>query len=771
MRRPGRILCVLSLLAASPVAADPPTGRFAAGPYLLDVTATEAAVAFHLDRPAPAAVHVYDSARPVGTFRSAGPARHHVVRVTGLAPGRMYRYEVVCGGAGPRTPPNDRRYLIRSAVRPGEAFTFAVYGDCRPGQTGTDRHHRNVAERVAEAEPSLCLLLGDLVDDGADEALWRRFFAVERTVARRTALYAVMGDNGYARGAGLHSRYFPKLERGYYHFHTGGVHFFALRAWDTRGAQPRREIDADSPQARWLTRQLARKEVQQAPYRVVFMHDPVYICRGRSARVMRDVWAPIFSKGRVDVVFASWHMYERSRHDGVVYVLSGGAGAELVWMSRNPAFESHAEARRHHFCRVDVTAAAMRIRAIAADDGTVLDSITLPPRSGGGRGADRLRRTARRLGRKMLFRGGPEGAPPMPVTLFTRSCASCRRLTDTLLPRWASQHGVTLAVTAYDLGDRGAYDLLLAAGADFGRQDTEIPTIFAGTRTFGGVGEIEAGLPGLIAAFARSPRAWLDRAVVPFRRPRDTGALRASAFETLTVAVVFGAGLIDGINPCAFTTIIFLISYLSLVGSDRRRMLATGAAFVLGVFAAYILMGMFLFTAAAWLLAGRTAAAVVNGLILAALVVLAALSLVDVVRCLRGRPAESLLQLPAFLKGPLRDRIRRFARRPGTAAAAALVLGAVVAALELGCTGQVYLPVVAMIAEPAHRASAVGYLLIYNLAFVLPLLAVFLLATFGVTSQRMAAVFQRHVAWVKLALAALFATLAAIIVYNMGLLP
>jgi len=732
----------------------------------LDVTPNAATVAVHLERASSAAVTVYDSVRQVGTFRSAGAARRHFIRVTGLSPGRKYRYEVVCAEAVVRTPPDDRRYQIRTAALPGEAFTFAVYGDCRPGDTGTQRHHREVIAEVAAAEPSLCLVLGDMVDDGASHAAWREFFSVESPVARRAATYAVIGDNDYAGGKGIGGTYLPTLDRAGYHFQAGGVHFFALRAWDTRGAQPKSELDASSSQARWLTEQLARKDVREAAYRVVFLHDPVYICRGRSADVMREVWAPIFTGGRVDVVFASWHLYERSFHGGVHYILTGGAGAELVWMDRNEAFASQAEARRHHFCRVDVTAADMRIRAVA-DDGTVLDTIVLPRRVPPGLATARLQRTARRLGRKRLIRGGPDGRPALPVYLFSTNCAYCRKLTRTLLPRWAARHGVTLDLTTYELTRRGSHDLLLNIEADFGRHELDIPAVFVGTKALGGARQIDAALPDELAAFARQPRAYLDLAVVPFQQVRPTSALRARAFGTLNLAVVLSAGLLDGVNPCAFTTIIFLISYLNLIGSGRRQMLLTGGAFALGVFVAYMLIGMFLYEIASWLLVRQTAATVLDALIVAALAVLAALSLVDFVRCLRGRPDRSLLQLPSFLKGPLRERIRRFARHRAGAAIAAAALGAVVAALELGCTGQVYLPIVRMIAEPAYRASAMAYLLIYNLAFIAPLVAVFALATFGVTSQRLAAAFAGRIAWIKLALAVLFAALAALVLHNM----
>jgi len=56
---------------------------------------------------------------------------------------------------------------------------------------------------------------------------------------------------------------------------------------------------------------------------------------------------------------------------------------------------------------------------------------------------------------------------------------------------------------------------------------------------------------------------------------------RFRSFGILTVA---GAGLMDGLNPCAFATIVFFISYLAFLGRKGREILAVGAAFALGVF-------------------------------------------------------------------------------------------------------------------------------------------------------------------------------------------
>lgn len=63
-------------------------------------------------------------------------------------------------------------------------------------------------------------------------------------------------------------------------------------------------------------------------------------------------------------------------------------------------------------------------------------------------------------------------------------------------------------------------------------------------------------------------------------------------FEQFGVLAVIGAGLLDGVNPCAFTTMIFFVSYLALVGRKGREILLVGAAFTLAVFLTYLAIGL-----------------------------------------------------------------------------------------------------------------------------------------------------------------------------------
>jgi len=498
---------------------------------------------------------------------------------------------------------------------------------------------------------------------------------------------------------------------------------------------------------------------------VVFLHDPVFISRGKSSEILRRVWAPIFQKYNVDVVFASWHLYERSSHRGITYIISGGGGAEMIWMKKDPTFASQAEARRHHFCRVDIDSDTMTIRAIATD-GTVLDAITLTPKPQYSDTTGNMSRSVNQLRKEILINNESDGGE-LTLNLFSYDCAYCRKLLKHDLPRLAKKNDIALRVFYFNLDTEGTYEMFLNAGAEFGRQGADIPTIFVGRNVLGGEVEIESQFDKEIAEFRKDPKQYLERTIVPFKQAHDTSTIAEEKFNALTCGMVAGAGLLDGINPCAFTTIIFLISYLSFVGISRKQMFYTGGVFTLAVFLTYFAIGLTLFNFLKSILRSQAIIGGVNLLLLLVVVTLGVFSVIDFVRCFKGNVKDITLQLPDFLKKAIRGRIRGFARNKGAIVGASFVLGVVIAGMELACTGQVYIPIVTMISEPTYRITAVSYLFLYNVAFILPLVAVFLLAAFGVTSDRMGNIFRRHIAAVKMAFVMLFAVMALMIIYNL----
>ena len=222
---------------------------------------------------------------------------------------------------------------------------------------------------------------------------------------------------------------------------------------------------------------------------------------------------------------------------------------------------------------------------------------------------------------------------------------------------------------------------------------------------------------------------------------------RFNAFGTLAVA---GAGLLDGINPCAFATIVFFISYMSLVGRGRKEMLVAGGAFAAAVFVTYLLLGMGLLKFFSFLNEFSVVAKCVYLLAAIGTFALAFLSLYDAYKAKQGEVKEITLQLPKSLKQRIHKVIREQTRTSGVVIGA-LVIGFAISALELVCTGQVYLPTITFVmGVEGMRGHALAYLILYNLMFIVPLLVVFGFVYWGTTSMQLGGVLQRHLMPVKL---------------------
>jgi hypothetical protein len=248
-------------------------------------------------------------------------------------------------------------------------------------------------------------------------------------------------------------------------------------------------------------------------------------------------------------------------------------------------------------------------------------------------------------------------------------------------------------------------------------------------------------------------------------RSKEVAMERFSSFNLMTVV---GAGLIDGINPCAFTVLVFFISFLSFAGYKRKQVILLGSFFILAVFITYILIGVGLFEFfrrlevfyfLSWLIYFATAIIAIG---------LGAFSLYDYwIFKKTGDPEAIKLKLPDFVKNRIHKVIRDNTGTRGTTdiqaiprlklALAALTSGFLVSILESICTGQMYLPtIIYVLGFTKLKLRALSYLLLYNLMFILPLVGIFLLGLFGMTSEGFAKLARRHMAKVKIITSAVF---------------
>jgi cytochrome c biogenesis protein CcdA len=228
-------------------------------------------------------------------------------------------------------------------------------------------------------------------------------------------------------------------------------------------------------------------------------------------------------------------------------------------------------------------------------------------------------------------------------------------------------------------------------------------------------------------------------------------------FKKFSLWGVLVAGLIDGLNPCAFATIVFLVSYLSFLGKQSKEILTYGIIFTFGVFIAYIIAGV-------GLMAGLRQLSgfpmITKGIYLVIGIfafVLGIISFYDYLQFRRGHMEKMKLKLPMVLRKKIHGIIRKQTRSPKAGFIGTFALGFVIAAAEVVCTGQVYLPTIGYIMSiPELRVHAFLNLILYNIMFIIPLVGVFVAAFFGVTSERMALVTKKRTGTVKLLTALLF---------------
>ncbi len=257
---------------------------------------------------------------------------------------------------------------------------------------------------------------------------------------------------------------------------------------------------------------------------------------------------------------------------------------------------------------------------------------------------------------------------------------------------------------------------------------------------------------------------------------KDFGEAEASKAKTSLIErlgspallTVIGTGLANGLNPCALATIVFFVSYLAFSGRRGREILFVGVAFTLGVFLTYLLAGFGLLRLLEPLDAVRSELRNwISGIGALLCLVLAFVSFRDYFTARRGRPEDVSLRLPRFLQ----RRVHRIIRESSNVRAFVLMafaIGFVISVILLTCTSPLYVGVMFLIQDvPELRASAYLYILLYNLAFITPLVVIFLLAYFGTTSEQLARVVGRQTGTIKLLTGSLFLVLAGWLIYGL----
>ncbi len=320
----------------------------------------------------------------VGTFGAGlaqpdlpGTYYRNEVALDGLAADTCYSYRTRASGTKAQKAGDvDGRFC--TARSSGADFTFLGIADTDP----ILGHTLPTLMQVLPANPDFTIHGGDIQYYSAIAETWSYWFGAMAPLLSQGALFPAIGNHESETPTEIddyYNRLFqPATVEGttqWFHFSSGGVHFFAL---DTETSS----LDAGSDQVNWLQGALTAAQATAGfRFSVVYFHRPFYTCGDTDPLLTaRALIEPMFLAGGVKFVMQGhMHGYERFEvPNGLTYVTCAGGGGVIGDVNANVAtYPADAALRvaasdRYSACLYTVTTGMLSSKVLA-EDGTLID--------------------------------------------------------------------------------------------------------------------------------------------------------------------------------------------------------------------------------------------------------------------------------------------------------------------------------------------------------------------------------------------------------------
>ncbi len=179
---------------------------------------------------------------------------------------------------------------------------------------------------------------------------------------------------------------------------------------------------------------------------------------------------------------------------------------------------------------------------------------------------------------------------------------------------------------------------------------------------------------------------------------------------TWLLPLVFISALLDSVHPCSFSILLITIAFLFGIQMSRKKILQLGGTYIVGIFTAYFLIGLgilkvlHLFNTPHFM--GKLGATL--------LITFGVLNLLS--RFFPSFPIK--LKIPGVAHGAI-SKLMDKASFP-----AVFGLGLLVGICQFPCMGGPYLMVIGLLKDQVTYMGGFGYLLLYNLILISPLVVV-----------------------------------------------
>lgn len=317
------------------------------------------------------------------------------------------------------------------------------------------------------------------------------------------------------------------------------------------------------------------------------------------------------------------------------------------------------------------------------------------------------------------------GKQVMVEYFYQPNCEECKKIAALILPSMQEQYGSRVKLEKYDLSEQKNFLRLIAIlDKNKNTSNADVYMVVAGKHILGGYPAVEKQL---FPAIETELHNNTDNNITA-ETPPSADTVKTTG-EKLKLGMVIAAGLIDGINPCVFSTLVFFMSLLSVAKIRGRKLILIGIAYCAAGFLTYLLLGFGLFKLIKTMEAFPLFKSGLNATMSGILIIFAVISFRDAWLFYKsgGDSKQVVLQLPDRLK-TLSHNVMKKGLKFHYLMAGSFVTGVAVTLLESVCTGQVYVPTLALMSNESGVFSKwFGLLLLYNLMFILPLIGVFIM--------------------------------------------
>ncbi len=348
-------------------------------------------------------------------------------------------------------------------------------------------------------------------------------------------------------------------------------------------------------------------------------------------------------------------------------------------------------------------------------------------------------------------------------------CASCRDTEQYLEEVWErcspqlEAKNKMLVISRYNTSEKENLNLLqkFFKAYQVPENQQHLPIVFFGEAYISGESNIrqrlekelpdaETGSPVLEGEYADTDR---NAAVENF-----------NGFKTFRTFLI---GFANGLTPCSLSMLLF---FISLLIARNANILKIGAFYCVGKFLTYFLLGTLFYETMGsikteWLIPA------VRFVMLAAVLIFICLNAMDLVAARKEKYDRIKLQLPTGLRGLNHKWIKAVSGidSPKALLRFSFLLGIATSVGEFLCTGQIYLTTILYVlhSQVGLSAKALFFFLVYNIAFITPLLVITLLIHKGKELLDVSEFIRRNMHIIKLINILMFLALGLFLIFNL----